>query len=1212
MTTARTKLRAITLSVLLVVSPLTAAASPSMQAPSTAGNDTVLEGQTSLELRQEAIATLREVEDEQSAEKRGGGPPAKKQSAEKKGGGPPAKNQNRQRGPSRGQQKRAATLLASLNGTTDGYVDGSRTTAAPFTVDKKAAAWSKQHAPNVSTALAASDAKLAQTAIGDAEAVRDAAQERNVSYDTAAVNESIADAKAAYQKGQRLQDTSPVGAIAHYERAWRNAQSAIDTVDSAVDPQVEIRSRSDPIHDGKEPYLFEVRVFDVRPYQLSNVTVLENGTEVAQIPIADDARPIAERNGSVMLNLTGQRHNYTAVVRDSDDALATDTDESTVTTGTDTLLLDGDGLSPGYERSVSETDPFDPDSDSAITAADEADNGTLDGREDLDGDGVPLVYEQRSGTSVTSNDTDGDGLSDAFEIYFGGNGRLNATEADTDGDGVADGAEDFDNDTLTTKQEAAIPTNPFETDTDGDTLPDDVEVNTYGTDPSKVDTDGDGLTDAEEIELGTDPLDPDSDGDGIGDANETLTTTTTDPDTGTKVAVQANGSTAVGIQKQSLEADNETVRASPVVRIQSTKPVQNATVTIPYEDDIDASSSNLTIATWSPETDQPWHTMNSTVNQSAGTVSANVSHFSYFMVVREGIWRDFITPSMGDSDSGGGLTPLDIMLTIDTSGSMGGGELGEAQTASKDFVGSLVSEDRAGLVGFTSSASVRQSLTTDHDAVNQSIDSLNAGGGTDIGDAVDRSTDELVADGVEDHRQVIVLLSDGRSARAPAIAAAERAKDNGITIYTVAVGSGADRQLLEDIASTTGGQSFFVSDASNTGFALREIEEETGELEDTDGDGLPDVYESSPTPLLWGPEPFKTVVTDPNSTQSDGDGLSDGTEMSVGRVDDFLIPTSVTSDPSVTNSDGVGGNDAEELQGPNPSDPLVKEWFVIGTSVPSVVDSNNNPITGGEINGIAQSDSDLVAVSSKSASGTRFCIKQFDGCPKDWLSDVDRESNERYYKIGIQVYAASNEDLDAPVHWELDVSGLRTAEVVQTGQMSGTIEPGEGSEQTYVTVALPTSARGTTQAALERLIRVETTFSNLESTRYDENGDELTMSQSYSISRNYVLADAQTLLQRTQEVYGTGMTIALGATSVQTLVATGASSTEIGIALFETAAGLAGAPPTDAQGIANAGIKAGIGAFETEVEQTRDSIRRRIFGDDYENQPAGAQEIRVT
>lgn len=81
------------------------------------------------------------------------------------------------------------------------------------------------------------------------------------------------------------------------------------------------------------------------------------------------------------------------------------------------------------------------------------------------------------------NDTDGDGLPDAFETIRTG---TDPSCADSDGDGVADGDED----------------------PDGDGLTDGEETTRTHTDPLKSDTDGDGVDDRREIQWGTDPLVP--------------------------------------------------------------------------------------------------------------------------------------------------------------------------------------------------------------------------------------------------------------------------------------------------------------------------------------------------------------------------------------------------------------------------------------------------------------------------------------------------------------------------------------------------------------------------------------------------------------------------------------------------------------------------------------------------------------------------------
>ena len=84
------------------------------------------------------------------------------------------------------------------------------------------------------------------------------------------------------------------------------------------------------------------------------------------------------------------------------------------------------------------------------------------------------------------------------------------THDDTDGDGLPDAYE-----LLVTL------TDPLDGDSDGDGLSDQFELATAGTDPHDPDTDGDLLWDGTEWLLGTNPLNPDTDGDGLADGWET-------------------------------------------------------------------------------------------------------------------------------------------------------------------------------------------------------------------------------------------------------------------------------------------------------------------------------------------------------------------------------------------------------------------------------------------------------------------------------------------------------------------------------------------------------------------------------------------------------------------------------------------------------------------------------------------------------------------
>ncbi|MFC7529794.1 hypothetical protein [Actinoplanes sp. GCM10030250] len=159
---------------------------------------------------------------------------------------------------------------------------------------------------------------------------------------------------------------------------------------------------------------------------------------------------------------------------------------------------------------------------------------------DHDADGVVDVVELRFGASPLLADSDGDGLTDKFEITELAGFTMPNTP-DYDNDAVRDGDEDVDTDGLTNLEEQTLGTSPTNPDTDGDGLKDGAEVDN-GTDPlvfdqprgppvpgtpdpivpapTLTDTDGDGLEDIFEEENGSDPALVDTDSDGLSDFAE--------------------------------------------------------------------------------------------------------------------------------------------------------------------------------------------------------------------------------------------------------------------------------------------------------------------------------------------------------------------------------------------------------------------------------------------------------------------------------------------------------------------------------------------------------------------------------------------------------------------------------------------------------------------------------------------------------------------
>lgn len=468
--------------------------------------------------------------------------------------------------------------------------------------------------------------------------------------------------------------SSNVRALAHLERAWRHAQRALDELERANRPTVTITTRSDPPRNGSEVLTRTIRgnVSAVRTYELGNVTVSVDGDEVTSVALNASTAPATNASFAVPLDLERPVTTVTVRVANGVDrdrrylrgarrwgrwsprfsaGWGADRDRSwrhwdrfdrrrpRTRSVTDTVRFDGDGLPDVYELDVVESDPLDPDSDATGTSADEAGDGVLDGGEDFDGDRLITYAEYDRETDPFVADTDADGLGDRFEASQ--LGLLDATDPDSNGDGILDGAEDFDGDGLAAADELANGTSVASGDTDHDGLGDAAEVRTHGTSPVTADTDGDGLRDGEEVHLGVDPLASDTDSDGVSDGNETFETSTIDDETGVTVSVvgEGDGASQVSVENVS-QPPGSTFLRGPVVRIENRSAFERATVTIPMDG---ADTSNLSIYTWSPDDDRPWHPLNTTIDVENRTASANVASFSFFTVMDRFRWRSRIT-----------------------------------------------------------------------------------------------------------------------------------------------------------------------------------------------------------------------------------------------------------------------------------------------------------------------------------------------------------------------------------------------------------------------------------------------------------------------------------------------------------------------------------------------------------------------------------------
>ena len=154
----------------------------------------------------------------------------------------------------------------------------------------------------------------------------------------------------------------------------------------------------------------------------------------------------------------------------------------------------------------------------------------------------------------------------------------------------------------------------------------------------------------------------------------------------------------------------------------------------------------------------------------------------------------------------------DVIVAIDTSRSMlatdvAPSRLSRAKLVAQDLL-RLVRGDRVGLVAFAGSAFLQAPLTLDYNAVLTSLEELDTAvipkGGSNIAEAI-RIAEQAFGKG-EGQTRALVILTDGEELDADGVAAAKRAGELGVRVFTVGIGS-AEGSLIP-LRSDEGGSDF--------------------------------------------------------------------------------------------------------------------------------------------------------------------------------------------------------------------------------------------------------------------------------------------------------------------------------------------------------------------------------------------------------------------
>ncbi|GAB7092984.1 hypothetical protein JCM30237_01360 [Halolamina litorea] len=188
------------------------------------------------------------------------------------------------------------------------------------------------------------------------------------------------------------------------------------------------------------------------------------------------------------------------------------------------------------------------------------------------------------------------------------------------------------------------------------------------------------------------------------------------------------------------------------------------------------------------------------------------------------VWYDEDCDNVYEATGTGQQQELEVALVSDTSGSMSGANLTALKNAATSFVGNLSSPDEAAAISFSSGTSLDQQLTTNYSAVQNAINNYTASGSTNVAGGISVAENELLngANATAGASKVMIVLTDGFENIGDARDAAQQAKDAGIRIFGIGLGTSVDTALVTDISSSPG-DAFFAPDPADLDTVYSEI-----------------------------------------------------------------------------------------------------------------------------------------------------------------------------------------------------------------------------------------------------------------------------------------------------------------------------------------------------------------------------------------------------
>ena len=515
---------------------------------------------------------------------------------------------------------------------------------------------------------------------------------------------------------------------------------------------------------------------------------------------------------------------------------------------------------------------------------DKLDKLSLDSN-DSDGDGLINYMETYYGTDSHKKDTDDDGLSDLTEIAAT---HTNPTKKDSDNNGVSDGDEDSDYDGVPNLKELRVGTDLASRDTDLDSLTDGDELTKYHTNPCKSDTDDDGANDGWEVETSSNPL--------SAQANFQVKTTQQIENATTILTATTHGSEVkqVCMLPMSGTAIDLTQTPGYVAGYEFHAPKDSKSVKIEFNLDkklFDNPDFEPAVYKYNSETqvleEQPAKTEDKKITLSPEELA------NYLVIDKhsfKNVWKsDIATPSTQDNLN----TGIDYCFVVDCSPYMMQKDPKfNRVTFTHKLIDQLGPRDRASLIAYWGGALPIGKFTNDKDVLHTQSNAMKQYNliGINAANGVSTALEHLEKYGYSYANKKIILLSGGEKdswANEYSLSKlTEKAKEKSIQIYTVVICPEISNEWLyqlKNMSQETGGKCYRIDRDDLSTFTGQIFNDSVDYQKDSNRDGISDHYadliKQGKLTLANGTTPY--IGIDFSNPDYDGDGYLNGQELKV-------------------------------------------------------------------------------------------------------------------------------------------------------------------------------------------------------------------------------------------------------------------------------------------------------------------------------------------